>query len=648
MIHLFLIGLFIVLPAVAAVGPVKAPDVNLIRKIEIPRLDRWRSLDADSSHSYDMIGLELDYRVEESPDAATGRASLTFVAEQALNVIPFNAEGLQISAVTEVANPLTFYQQNDTVYVERVLEVSDTVTFDFQVSVPVNPNNSDVGFHVAWRHAFTFAEPYGARRWYPCFDQPYDKFNYVRLAVNMPEHWSLAANGALIETAYPAPGRRREVYEHNNPISSYLVMICAGEYTKRYETVDGVEFRYFAFPEDSMKAVHDWERTPQMVALFNDRFGEYPFGQYGMVQAAIFIGWGGMYLQTLSTYGFHLEDSLRTHEPIVAHELAHQWFGDALGPVDFRNMWLNEGFATYGDALWVGAASGEQGYRDRMALFAQAYFQEDSLQLRYTMYDPPPEYIFGAVIYMKGAWVLQMLREQLLGDSLFYAAMRTYVDAHLYGTVDTEDFISAINSVANQDLHWFFDQWVYQAGHPVLDIVVTHGSPEPNDVSVTVIQQQTNAPIFRLPISVDVTTVEGTTTRLFWVDQQTQTVIQTFGSAVSEAAMSAYQPLLYRGTTVGVSDKPSYVAAEFSLAPAYPNPFNATTTIPFELSKPATISLALYDLTGRLVRELVQARYDAGHHEFAFDAGNELATGLYLVALESNHARKIQKLVLLK
>ena len=337
---------------VAVAQKPNVPDYDLVRKTELHDLNRWRSLDADSSHSYDMLELELDYRVENAAVPATGVASLIIAALEQMSIIPFNAEDLQITAVHELGTPLTFFHQNDTVYVERAIVPGDTITLDFTLSVPVIANNSDVGYHVAWNHAYTFTEPYGSRRWFPCFDQPFDKFNRATLAVNMPDWWSLAANGSRVETSFPEAGRKREVYVHDHPISTYLVMICAGEYSEHHESVNGVEYRYFAFPEDSLAAAYDWERTPQMVELFNGLFGNYPFAEYGMVQAAIFNGWGAMEHQTFTTYGFNLVDSMRTFEYIVAHELAHMWFGDALSPVDFRNMWLNEGFATYGDALW--------------------------------------------------------------------------------------------------------------------------------------------------------------------------------------------------------------------------------------------------------------------------------------------------------
>jgi aminopeptidase N len=177
------------------------------------------------------------------------------------------------------------------------------VTLVIDYSAPPNPNHSDVGFQSGWEHCFTFSEPYGARRWMPCFDQPFDQFDDVTISVNMPEHWSLASNGGLIATSYPEPGRKLQIYEHHHPITTYLIQFAAGSYAPNVFVENGVQYRYFAWPQDSMKAAYDWERTPQMTSTLENWFGDYPFEQYGMVETHIMNGWGAMEHQTMTTYG---------------------------------------------------------------------------------------------------------------------------------------------------------------------------------------------------------------------------------------------------------------------------------------------------------------------------------------------------------
>jgi aminopeptidase N len=638
--------LIVILSGGFAVVAPAAPIVTVtpteeIREMEVRRHGDGFALDADSLHSYDQIALSIDYRVENAAVDATGWAYLTIQGRAALASIPFNAENMTILTVTANGVAVGFTVANDTVWVERPLAAGEMLAVGFQVSV--HPGGG-YGYSIFPDHVFTFAEPYGARRWFPCWDQPYDKFEQVSIGINMPDYWKLAANGRLVETTYPEPGRKREVYYLQYPISTYLVMFAAGNYTRRYETVDSLLYRYIAFPGDSANAVIDWARTPQMVAFYNSRFGHYPFDAYGMVEAS---SGASMEHQTMTTLDRGSVTGTMTFEAVVAHELAHQWFGDDLSPVDFRNIWLNESFATYSTVMFYENVSGPVAFANIMRNDAQAYFQEDHVR-RYAAYDPPADFLFGTVEYQKGSWVLHMLREQLLGDSLFFTAMRQYVAAHRAGTVDTEDFINVVNSVAGTNLHWFFDQWIYQAGHPELSIQVQPAVPTENDVTVTIVQTQTNAPIFRFPLLLNVVTAEGTVQRQFWFNQQTQAVTEHFSAAVQSAALVDFQPLLFKLNPAGVGPFQPGVAQNFTLGAVYPNPFNATARIPFELPVASRVRLTVYDITGQLVATLVDGTLDAGRHEIAYSPGPGMASGIYIISLSAGAERRQVKAVLLR
>lgn len=618
----------------------------LIQQLESRRGLPASHLDADSVHSYDQVALSLDYRVDPNGVPMTGFTSIRLVARAALSAIPLNAEAMTVIGVNHNDQAIPFSHINDTLYVFFPMLVGDTVTLDFQVSVPASGNSGSVGYHSDWNHAYTFSEPYGARLWFPCYDQPYDKFNEVTIAVNMPDHWSLAANGALIETTYPSQGRKREVYHHDHPITTYLVMLAAGEYSKRYETADGVQFRYFTFPEDSAMATYDWQRTPQMTSIFSGLFGSYPFDQYGMVQASIMNGWGAMEHQTFTTYGRWLVDGNRTFEGIVAHELAHMWFGDAVTCIDFRNIWLNEGFATYSDALFFEAVEGQEVFENIMANFGNDYLSNSNLE-NYATYDPPPDLLFSALVYQKAAWTLHMLRQQLLGDSLFFSSLQTYLDLYSGGHANTEEFIEVVNQVAGQDLDWFFNQWIYQPGHPVLRILIQPRVPTTSDVTVTVIQDQTNGVVYRFPLSLNVRTSEGTTRQMFWFDQANQSVTHSFPTMVLQASLSIYQPVLFENSSQATPETPE-IPLKIGLGSPYPNPFNSTVRIPFKLDRDREVRLSIYDIQGRLISTLREGRMKAGEQEVVFAAERDLANGVYFVTLATGSTQQTAKILFLK
>jgi aminopeptidase N len=617
---------------------------EFIRRFEAENPRGRTHLDQDSTHSYDMLALSVDYQVETTYTPATGWVYLTLVGRATQAQIVLNAPIIAVSAVNVGDQALVFAQHDDSLYITYPLTPNDTVTLEMHCSAPVQNGSQALGYHVAQNHVFTFAEPYGARNWYPCFDQPFDKFNEVTVAVNMPDVWTLASNGERVETTYPTAGRKREVYHHNHPISTYLVMLAAGRFSQEYHTVNGVTYRYFALPGDSLRASVDWQRTPDMVRVYTQDFGPYPFESYGMVQANIMGGWGAMEHQTFTTYGNHLVDGTGYFEPVVAHELAHMWFGDHLTCVDFRNIWLNEGFATYCAALYYQAADGEQVFQSQMIQSAHNYFSEDA-QFRYAIYNPPDAYIFGNVEYDKGGWVLHMLREQLLGDSLFFRAMRAYNQRFANGTVSTEDFISVVNETAGQNLRWFFDQWVYQAGHPEIQIWLQPGVPMASQVSIRVRQIQTNAPIFRMPLLLTVTLPSETVQQQVWFDQQDQTNVLSFAGNVQSATLSPNQPLLY--AQWDAAQEPE-VPHSFVLGEVYPNPFNSVARLPLELNTESHVRAEVFDVNGRHVLTLADERMTAGKHELTFAAGPTMASGVYLIHVELGGLKKTVKALLLR
>lgn len=614
-------------------------------------LDKWHSetLDAESLHSYDQLTLNLDLLIENWDTPLQGTAALSIVARETLTEIPFNAQNLAIAAVRVDGVSSGFAYGQDTLKVLWAVAESETVTVSVDYTAFAVSEGFATGYHNAWEHVYTFCEPYGARSWYPCWDQPSDKFSHTTVRANIPENWSLASNGLLTGFEPHEPGRRLEIYQHDRPISTYLVMISAGNFSRQIFQEDGVQYRYFAWPRsDSGKAAYDWERTPEMVAHFSNLFGDYPFNEYGMVMADIFGGWGAMEHQTFTTYGYHLVDSLRTFEGIVAHELAHQWFGDHLSPVDFRNMWLNEGFATYCNAMWTEFASGEGAFNTDMRNAAGFCFEEERNFPSYSTYNPPPDRLFGANVYFKGAWVLHMLRKQLLGDSLFFVVLQDYVSTFGGGNVDTEDFMNVVNEhYAGPDLTWFFDQWVYGLGYPAVSFAYHLGGGAEEFLEGRIDQHQSTGGYFRFPVVIEHGNNTFSERDTFWIDPEEQTSFVI--DPISTVARLAFDQItLLEDVTAGSPEPPSELPAEFTVLPAYPNPFNPNVNIPLSLSRNSGVELKLFDITGRTVASIFKGDLGAGEHLLTFQAPSTMAAGVYLVHASNGEQSKSQKILLLK
>ncbi len=217
---------------------------------------------------------------------------------------------------------------------------------------------------------WTLSEPYGAPSWWPCKDDPSDKADSVRLDVTVPENLVVASNGLLHGVTETTPGLKTYTWITRYPISTYLVSLAVTDYVQFEDAYDSGDHSmplvYFVYPELYQKAVEDFSVTKDMLIFYSQIFGEYPFvdEKYGM---AVFPWGGGMEHQTLTSYGAGLVRGDHRYDYLNAHELAHQWFGDQITMRYWSHIWLNEGFASYAEALWFENLGGEQAYHSLYA-----------------------------------------------------------------------------------------------------------------------------------------------------------------------------------------------------------------------------------------------------------------------------------------
>ncbi len=312
-----------------------------------------------------------------------------------------------------------------------------------------------------------------SRHWFPCVDFP-NEMATSEMVVTVPKPMIAVSNGRL--TGVTERGRRRTYrWRQDQPHVAYLLSVAAGDFAESHERVGGVRFEYYVPKGREADGKRALGRTPRMMRLFSELIGvKYPYAKYAQVVAADFI-FGGMENVSATTLTENVLQDRRSHpdfkdagDGLVAHELAHQWFGDLLTCRDWSHGWLNEGFATYFDALFTEAGRGTDEFKLQMRQNGEAYIQADSSQYRRpivsNVYNEPID-IFDRQLYEKGSCVLHMLRHEL-GDALFWKAIRHYVAKHRGGNVTTPDLQRAIEESTGRNMDAFFDQWVYGAGHP--------------------------------------------------------------------------------------------------------------------------------------------------------------------------------------
>jgi len=375
------------------------------------------------------------------------------------------------------------------------------------------------------------SEPDYAPVWWPCKDMPSDKA-VTDVSLRVPTGLKGISGGVLKDTIQNTDGTTTFNWVTHYPIATYLVSAVVANLTLHqdyYTSLDGtvnMPVDYYAFPKDSVKAYNDWKKTPQMIRFFAQTYGEYPFldEKYGMVEFA----WtqGAMEHQTITGIGYTLVTGDGRYEDVVSHELAHQWFGDAVTLLNWKNIWINEGFATYSEALWNEHEDGKDAYFDYMKRIDYGYFTG-------TVYDPQG-YIFSptvyATVYQKGAWVLHMLRG-VVGDSLFFEAVRNYYEKFKYKNTETADLQAVFEEVTGENLDWFFDEWVYKGtGRPRYEYswkFEDFPGTAAHTVKVQLDQVQTDRDVYKMPVKISIQTTLGEKNFTVFNDSRNQNFIFT-------------------------------------------------------------------------------------------------------------------------
>ena len=419
---------------------------------------------------YDVQQYILDIEVDVAANAVTGEATILALATEDLARFHLDFEGPPLSEVTVDGLPASAERQNGELVITPAQALVAGEPFTATIAYAGLPGAhravGDARYSRGWHHygdgILVASQPTGAASWYPVNDHPLDKARYT-MRITVPEPYVAAANGVLIDVE-EGEGLRTYHWEEDNPMASYLATVAIAEF-ERVEDGEaaGVPIRNY-FPADlPASARAGYERTGDMLTYFSSVFGPYPFDAYGVVVHDEALGFA-LETQTLSIFGRG-----RPRENTVAHELAHQWFGNSVSPAAWQHIWLNEGFATYAATLWeehtFGPEYAQQAMLERYrALAADRSRASGSLE-PFVIGDPTPGMLFDGRVYVRGAMTPHALRARV-GDETFFAILSDYYARHAGGVAATEDFVAVAQEVSDEDLEAFFDAWLFEADLP--------------------------------------------------------------------------------------------------------------------------------------------------------------------------------------
>ncbi|WP_420571467.1 M1 family metallopeptidase [Kordia sp.] len=532
--------------------------------------------------SYDLLSHRLELEVDPAIHYIKGKVSTEFRVLENTETITFDlSDQLEVSSVANGKEDLAFTHENN----ELVLTFTDslcesathTVTITYE-GVP-NKNARGEGFvtttHNNTPSLYTLSEPYGSRDWWPCKQDLNDKVDQIDVIITAPAAYKAVSNGMVISETQEGAVITTH-WQHNYPIASYLIGVAVTDYEVFSQTVErnghSFDIVNYVYPESKEKAEEYTKVTVDIMNLFQDLFGEYPFKDEKYGHAEFEYG-GGMEHSTISFMG-------NFSRSLIAHELAHQWFGNKVTCDSWNDIWLNEGFATYLSGLVENHFDGEQDFinwkRGKIADITTSrngsvYVQDDKL-------DNVGRIFSSRLSYNKGAMVIHMLRTKL-GDDVFFQAIRNYLnDEELaYGYANTDQLQVHLEKASGQNLQEFFNDWIYGEGYPSYDIAWYQGAESKLNIKMNQAQSNRKVDFFEMNVSF---LVIGTQGEEEYITIDNTVNGQEFQIAVDfEIADMIFDPkfdLISRNNNIGIDIE---AVAELEITPSIENTVNKTTLV---------------------------------------------------------------------
>lgn len=459
--------------------------------------------------SIDVAHYEFGLTLTDADNNIQGNAAIEFTMLKETNTIVLDliskrndGKGMSVIAVKEKDQSLSFTHNNDLLTINFPASAKSGEKKNLIIEYSGIPADGLIITNNKYKHRGFFADnwPNRARNWIPCVDHPADKAT-VDFRIKAPAHYQVVANGIQMEETSLDSNLKLTHYKEAVPLATKIMTIGVAGFAVQYAgEVSHIPVYSWVYPEDRGKGFYDYALAVDILPWFIKNWGPYAYKKLANVQSKTIFGG----LENANTI-FYSENSVtgtRKSEGLLAHEIAHQWFGNMATETDWAHLWLSEGFATYMTIMYFEDKYGSDTARKMLAEDRMQVVEFTKRKLRPVVDTAVTNYmdLLNANSYQKGGWVLHMLRQHL-GDSTFRRGIRTYYARYAGKNASSDDLRKVLEEVSKKDLKQFFHQWLFTPGHPVLEVKWAYDESKKN-VSVTIVQKQDK--LFQFPLELGI------------------------------------------------------------------------------------------------------------------------------------------------
>lgn len=587
--------------------------------------------------NYDVKHQKLELEIDPAVYGISGTVTTQFVPNEELKSIVFDlSHELKVSTVMQGNEMLSFKQADNELTIQLKKSIPSGVQGEVTITYSGKPTAGNEAFTQSYHSGepviWTLSEPFGARDWWPCKQSLNDKVDAIDIYLTTPSSVTAVANGIEIGQTKNDNGTKTTHFRHGFPIPAYLVAIAVTNYKVYNQTAGSAPKTFpvvnYLYPETYNAAVGQLAVTLPVMEVFEKLFGTYPYWQekYGHAQ----FGWGGGMEHTTVSFmgGFS--------RGLIAHELAHHWFGDKVTCGSWKDIWINEGFAEYMAGLVVENLDGLNSFVSwKSSKINSITAQPDgNLYLTDEQALDSDRIFSGRITYDKGSMVVHMLR-YVVGDEAFFKGMRNFLEDPViaYDYAVTTQVKSHLEAASGKDLTAFFNNWIYGQGYPSYQVKAETLSATQTKITLSQTTSHASVPFFEMPVTLRLTGASGQSENVVLQHTQNhqQFVVDTSVGTINIVQVNPFQDIISKNNTVEITAAESGSVNQIRV---FPNPSKDVFNI--EFPKDLLVSeMNLYDVNGKLVARSISNPYKA----------SALATGTYILAVKTPDRIYHKKLV---